>query len=259
VTPKQIVRAGGLIGVTAAMAAPFTVRIRVTPEHERDSVQDTWVRAWASTLLRIFSVNVTVDAAQPNHNWSHRRGAPAKGRLVVSNHQSVMDIGVLLATFGGTMVSRADVAQWPVLGHAARAVGTIFVDRDSGGSRTATVRALHTHLSAGRSINLFPEGATFEGDEVRAFRTGSFAAAVRAEAEILPVGLAYPAASKAAFVEESFASHVGRLAGNGPTHMVLAVGTPIATRSNDQAAAVAQRAREEVQDLVRRARARCGP
>ena len=63
--------------------------------------------------------------------------APDRGRLVVANHRSTIDIAILLRAFGGRMVSREDLSGWPLLGAAARSVGTIFVDRDdamSGGS-----------------------------------------------------------------------------------------------------------------------------
>ena len=112
----------------------------------------------------------------------------------MTNHRSAIDIGVVLATFGGTMVSRADLASWPVVGAAARAVGTVFVDRSSAKSGAATIRAIQKHLEEGQTINLFPEGTTFDGDEVRPFHGGAFVSAVRAEAEVLPVGLAYPRA-----------------------------------------------------------------
>lgn len=157
------------------------------------------------------------------------------------------------------MVSRADLASWPVVGAAARAVGTVFVDRSSAKSGAATIRSIQKHLEDGQTINLFPEGTTFDGDEVRPFHGGAFVSAVRAEAEILPVGLAYPRASGAAFVNETFPAHLARMAKSGPTRMVVAVGTPFVARKSERAADVTKRARAEVQAMVTRARDRCGP
>jgi 1-acyl-sn-glycerol-3-phosphate acyltransferase len=253
VTPKQIARAGGFVGVTAAMLPPFLARMAATTDDDRDAVRDAWVGRWARALLRLFAVEVVVDGVVPPPTRGRGRG-----RLVVTNHRSAIDIGVVLATFGGTMVSRADLAAWPVVGAAARAVGTVFVDRASAKSGAATIRIIQKHLEDGKTINLFPEGTTFDGDEVRPFHGGAFVAAVRAEAEILPVAVAYPSSSGAAFVNETFTAHLGRMAKSDPTRMVVSVGEPFVARKSDRATDVTKRAHREVQALVERARARCG-
>src|SRR5205085_450828 len=172
---------------------------------------------WARALLSLFSIECVVKGAVPPPT---RKGE--RGRLIVSNHRSAIDIGVLLATFGGTMVSRDDLARWPLIGAAARSVGTVFVDRASAKSGAATIRMLEKHLRAGRTMHIFPEGTTFDGDEVRPFHGGAFIAAARTEAEIVPVGLAYPKASGAAFVGETFPQHLARLAASDDTRMVIA-------------------------------------
>lgn len=254
VTPRQVARAGGFVGVTAAMLPPFLARMAATTPEDRDAVRDAWVGTWARALLRLFAIEVVVDGVVPPPTRGRGRG-----RLVITNHRSAIDIGVVLSTFGGTMVSRADLARWPVVGAAARAVGTVFVDRTNAKSGAATIRAIQKHLEDGQTINLFPEGTTFDGDDVRPFHGGAFVSAVRAEAEILPVGIAYPRGSGAAFVDETFPAHLARMARSGPTRMVIAVGKAFVARKNDRASDVTKRAQSEVQALVERARARCGP
>jgi 1-acyl-sn-glycerol-3-phosphate acyltransferase len=251
---RQIARASGFVGVTAMMLPPFVARMAATRDEERDAVRDAWVGRWARTLLGLFSVEVVIEGVIPPPTRGRGRG-----RLVVVNHRSAIDIGIVLATFGGTMVSRADLATWPVLGAAARAVGTVFVNRASAESGAATIRAVQKHLAAGQTINLFPEGTTFDGDVVRPFHGGAFVSAVRAEAEILPVGIAYPRGSGAAFLNESFGEHLARMARSGATRMVVAVGAPFVARRSDRAAQIKERAHDEVAALVTRARARCGP
>jgi 1-acyl-sn-glycerol-3-phosphate acyltransferase len=251
---RQVGRASGFISITAAMLPAFLARMASTPDAERDAVRDAWVGRWARVLLRLFGIEVVVDGSIPVP--THGRG---RGRLVVTNHRSAIDVGVVLSTFGGVMVSRADLATWPVLGAAARAVGTVFVDRSSAKSGAATIRMVQKLLEEGQTINLFPEGTTFDGDEVRPFHGGAFVSAVRAEAEILPAAIAYPKASGAAFVDETFLAHLGRMSKAGRTRMVVAVGTPFVARKSDRASDVTKRAQSEVQALVARARARCGP
>jgi lyso-ornithine lipid O-acyltransferase len=250
---RQVSRASGFIGLTAAMLPAFLARMGATSDADRAAVRDAWVGRWARALLRLFAIEVVIDGTIPAPTQGRGRG-----RLVVTNHRSAIDIGVVLSTFGGTMLSRGDLAGWPVLGAAAKAVGTVFVDRTSAKSGAAAIRTIQKHLEEGQTINLFPEGTTFEGDEVRPFHGGAFVSAVRAEAEILPVGLAYPKASGAAFFNETFPAHLARMSKSGATRVVVAVGTPFVARRTDRATEIAARAHREVGDLVVRARGICG-
>jgi len=251
---RQTYRASAFVAATAGMLPLYLSHHRRVPETDRDLVRDLWVRRWASALLRLFSIEVVVRGSvlPPTRNGE-------RGRLIVTNHRSAIDIGVILATFGGRMVSRADISTWPVVGAAARAAGTVFVDRASAKSGAATIRAIQSHLERGQTITIFPEGTTFAGDEVRPFHAGAFVAAARAGASVLPVGLAYPAGSGAAFLNESFLAHLGRMAQSDATRMGLAVGEPIVARKGMRAAELSERAHAEVSRLVREARALSGP
>jgi 1-acyl-sn-glycerol-3-phosphate acyltransferase len=243
---RRAVRGAGFAAITAAMLPPFVVRVRLTPEAERVAVRDRWVKRWSEALLDLFTVRPTV------------HGAPARssaGRLVVSNHRSTIDIAVLLSTFGGRMVSRGDVSGWPIVGAAARAAGTLFVDRGQASSGAGVIRATRDALRAGDTVCLFPEGTTFDGDEVRPFHAGAFSAALRSGAEIVPVGLAYERGSGAAFVNEPFLAHLSRMAEADPTRVVACVGAPIPIEDGARAATLAKIAREQVQALVLQARA----
>jgi 1-acyl-sn-glycerol-3-phosphate acyltransferase len=248
---RQAMRSAGFVGVTAAMLPPFLARMRAAPEARRDAIRDAWVRAWARALLRLFGIETVVGGSLPS------RIAP-RGRLVVSNHRSAVDVGVLLSTFGGRMVSRADLAGWPVLGAAARAAGTVFVDRANAESGAATIRMIQKLLEERQTIILFPEGTTFDGDEVRPFHGGAFVAAARAEAEIWPVGIAYPRSSGAAFFNETFPEHLARMARAAPTRMAVEVGTPIVAERRG-ARSLVTNTHAAVGSLVRKARTVAGP
>jgi len=251
---RQALRTGGLVGLTGTMIPILMTHLERTPDAEKDIVRDLWVRRWARALLGLFSVTLVIEG---NVLPPTRPGG--RGRLIVANHRSVIDIGVMLATFGGTMVSRADVATWPVLGAAARAAGTVFVDRSSKKSGAATLRTIQRRLEEGETIVIFPEGTTFAGDEVHPFHPGSFVAAARAGAEILPVGLAYPAASGAAYIDESFMTHLGRIAMSTGTRAAVVVGTPVSAQPGVKVGPLVEKIQAEVTRLVVRAREVCGP
>jgi 1-acyl-sn-glycerol-3-phosphate acyltransferase len=254
---RQVYRTGGFGLVTATMLPLFLAAHARAAPLLKDEVRDRWVRRWAKALLDLFAVEVVVRGAVPPH---HQPGE--RGYLIVANHRSAIDIGVVLATFGGTMVSRADLATWPLVGAAARAVGTVFVDRTSAKSGAVTIRAIQRNLEDGQTIALFPEGTTFSGDEVRPFHGGAFIAAARAGAAILPVGLAYPSGSGAAFIDETFLAHLGRMAKSTATRMAVVVGEPIATTEHGRAlraGAISERAHAAVTELVAEARRIAGP
>ena len=243
---RRVVRAGGFAGITAGMLPPYLLRHALAGS-KRDEVRDRWLRRWSQALLDLFAVHV---------NTYGRVVTPGRGRLVVANHRSTIDIAILLSTFGGRMVSRADVARWPIVGAAARAVGTVFVDRKSATSGANTIRSIRDTLRAGDTICLFPEGTTFEGDEVRPFHAGAFVAAARSGAEIVPVGIAYESGSEAAFVGESFMAHLSRMAGGEPTRVAACIGEPF-TVEGARAPQLREQAHAQVQRLVNEARRLC--
>jgi 1-acyl-sn-glycerol-3-phosphate acyltransferase len=245
---REIRRAGRIAGfgvLTSAMLPAFLAHERISREADRDRVRERWVGAWCSGLLRLFGVRaITMGTAPP----------PGRGHLVVANHRSTADILVLLRTFGGHMLSRADLSRWPLVGVAARAVGTVFVDRANAASGANAVRAIRDRLAEGHTVIVFPEGTTFPDDEVRAFHSGAFVAALRSGADIVPVGLAYGTGSGAAFVNESFPAHLARMAAASPSDVVVCIGEPLVVEEKARAALLRDRAHAEVQLLVDQAR-----
>jgi 1-acyl-sn-glycerol-3-phosphate acyltransferase len=242
---RRVGRVAGFATVTAAMLPAFLAHQAVRSSPDLEGVRDRWVSAWSSALLGVFGVRVLARGPLPLHG---------RGHLVVANHRSAADILVLLRTFGGQMVSRSDLAHWPLVGPAARAVGTVFVDRSDAVSGAAAVRAIRTRLAQGSTVIVFPEGTTFPGDDVRPFHAGAFVAALHSGADVVAVGLAYEAASGAAFVNESFPAHLARMAAAEPSQVAMCIGSPIGISDKTRAARLRDAAREEVQRLVNEAR-----
>jgi 1-acyl-sn-glycerol-3-phosphate acyltransferase len=242
---RRFARTVGFGAITAAVLPALLAHQAVVPHAVRDSVREQWLGTWSSALLSVFGVRVIARGAT---------SARTRGRLIVANHRSAADIPVLLREFGGRMVSRADLAHWALIGPWARAVGTVFVDRSDPASGAAALRAIRAHLAEGSTITVFPEGTTFHDDEVRPFQVGAFAAALRARAEVVAVGLAYETGSGAAFGDEPFATHLARMASAAPSRVALAIGAPIVSGGKMGAAALRDRARAEVQRLVGEAR-----
>lgn len=246
VRTRRALRVAGFGAVTATMLPAYLARRALAPETQRYDLQNRWVHAWSGALLRIFGIALDIHGTNP-----HGR----RGRLIVANHRSTIDIGALLHTFGGHMVSRADLAGWPLVGAAARSVGTVFVDRKDAHSGASALRGIRGLLTAGRTVSVFAEGTTFPDDVVRPFHPGAFMAALKTGADILPVGIAYERGSGAAFVNESFGKHLARMSGAPPTRVVMRIGDliPIADRARPKE--LRDRTHAAVQALVDEARA----
>jgi lyso-ornithine lipid O-acyltransferase len=236
--------AGACAGVTSAHL--LEIRLRGSSDASRGRA----VRLWARLILRILNVRLQI-APSP------RPPSPTGATLVVANHRSTVDIPLVLSLSGGHLLSRDDVAGWPVFGRMAALAGTIFVDRASPGSGAMAVRRIRERLSRGATVCVFPEGGTFIGDEVRSFRSGAFIAAARERAAILPIGIAY-ADEASVYGEEPFSVHARRLASAPATSAAVVIGSPIAN-SSGPAREIAARTRETVQALVSQARALIGP
>lgn len=232
-------------GWTLGLSAAARAGTLLAPPHERHAAWRRWVALWAHGVHRLLGFDYRCHGFAPGEN----EGA----RLVVANHRSALDVTILLSRFGGCCLSRADLARWPVIGPAARRAGTIFVDRSDRRSGASAIRAIRSRLQAGRTVILFPEGATSRGDQVRDFHAGALAAARGLEVEVVPVGLAYPSVLE--FHAESFEEFLRRAAAHERPRACVQIGRPRPLGSDVREEARMLRA--EVQDLVDGARRLC--
>ncbi len=250
-------RTAGFIGLTFGLLAGFEAeRALARDDHARDDVTYKWMARYGHGLLRLYGLEVTARGAYVEAEGGRypARDAAGRGRLFVMNHRSMLDIFVNLAFLEANIVSRADLSGWPVIGLAARRVGTLFVDRKSKQSGAAVINAICGAVERGRAVMVYPEGTTFSGDEVRPFRAGAFLAAQRTGAEIVPVGIAYEG-DAASFGDEPFVKHLLRVSSARRTRVGLEIGEPIRADRMD-VDAVRALTQERVQALVHEARAR---
>jgi 1-acyl-sn-glycerol-3-phosphate acyltransferase len=237
------------VGYWGLMELDFLVRRR-TPRIE---LVNKWVPRWAGTLLWLFGIRV--EAHGPH--IGQRRLYPGcdergVGRIFVSNHRSGVDIPVVFVTVAAHVISRHDLAYWPLIGAGARRIGTLFVDRASRRSGATVLKQIARSLAAGEGIAMFPEGTAFDGDEVREFRPGAFTTAQRTAAQIVPLGMAYedPAAY---YTDDSFMDHMKRIARLRRLRVVVVAGEPLVVDDQSRIE-LKDHARERVQELVDQAR-----
>jgi 1-acyl-sn-glycerol-3-phosphate acyltransferase len=161
----------------------------------------------------------------------------------------------LLSLFGGSLLARGDMADWPVIGVLARRAGTLFVDRSDPASGAAAVQRIRERLRSGVTVGVFPEGTTFPGDDVREFQGGAFIAIARESGDVVPVGIAYERPD-AVYGDEPVMDHMKRLVRAPSIRVGVAVGSPV--EAPRQIRSLAVRLRDDVQSLVHKARALAG-
>ncbi len=91
---------------------------------------------------------------------------PQPRSFVVSNHLGYVDILLLGQCLPAVFVSKAEIADWPLLGRLVRSAGTIFVNRSSRRDLVAANHAIEAALDAGHSVILFAEGTSSSGATV---------------------------------------------------------------------------------------------
>jgi 1-acyl-sn-glycerol-3-phosphate acyltransferase len=150
------------------------------------------------------------------------RGGPLSvpgepGTLVVANHISWLDVVALLAVEPVTMLAKREVAGWPVAGPLVRRAGTLFIDRSSLRALPGTVARVAELLRGGRSVMVFPQGATWCTAPGGRFHRAVFQAALDAGAPVRPVAVDYvqhgaPTTVPAFVGEDGFAASLLRVA-----------------------------------------------
>jgi 1-acyl-sn-glycerol-3-phosphate acyltransferase len=116
---------------------------------------------------------------------------PKKGYVFMANHESMMDIPVLLRTLPGEtrMLAKRSLFRIPIFGWGLHAGGFIPVDRGSRTGAKVTFDAAIRCLESGRSILVFPEEQRHVGGDLLPFAPGGFLMALKTGYPIVPVGI----------------------------------------------------------------------
>jgi 1-acyl-sn-glycerol-3-phosphate acyltransferase len=111
---------------------------------------------------------------------------PKRAAVVVANHQSYVDPVVICAAHPCLPIAKSEVASWPVVGPATRALGVQFMQRGKTADGARMLRDVLSTLERGASILNFPEGTTTRAS-LRAFSPGIFGIARHAGVPVIPV------------------------------------------------------------------------
>ena len=143
-----------------------------------------WCRRWAKCTLALARVRVeTADRRRLER-------LVARGPLILAaNHQSMLDIAILLAEIPGGFgfLSKVEVFSIPFFGAAAELFGCIPLKRGDRVSATEALGAAAQALREGRSVLIFPEGTRSRDGQLARFKRGAMLLSARTGVPVLPL------------------------------------------------------------------------
>ena len=144
-------------------------------------------RLWYEFLKRVLQL-VAILGYRVRHSGLHHI-PPEGGVLVVSNHQSHFDPPLVGIGCPRRMnyVARDTLFRFAPLGWLLSSVDSIPIDRE--GIGLGGIKESLKRLKRGEMVLIFPEGTRSPDGEIRPFRPGFTALAVRSKAAILPVAI----------------------------------------------------------------------
>ncbi|WP_118857664.1 lysophospholipid acyltransferase family protein [Sphingomonas mesophila] len=118
-----------------------------------------WPRRFLAGTARICGADVRVAG-----------GPAATGTLLIANHVSWLDIPVLAGATGCAFVSKAEIADHPLLKWIADQNATLYVDRADKRAIHGQAQRLREALASGHPLAIFPEGTVGDGGQLLPFK-----------------------------------------------------------------------------------------
>lgn len=155
-------------------------------------------RVWSVLMLWAFGVKVVLHGPKPQVG------------LMMSNHQSYIDIWLIPKYAITVFVAKAEVKKMPLVGWGASAVNTVYVDRSSKESRQRTKNEISERIRNGRSVIIFPEGTTGDGNGLLPLKPGMFFNAAEEGFPIIPTVIYYENPDLAWVGDDNMGAHFYR-------------------------------------------------
>jgi len=138
------------------------------------------VTAWANSIIKSTGVKIDVEGIE---------NIPEETCLFVSNHQSYLDIPVLMAAIHKPIgfVAKKEMEKIPGLSYWMTEMHSVFMDRENVREAIKSINQGIENLKNGYSMVIFPEGTRSKCDEIGEFKKGSMKLGVKADVPLVPV------------------------------------------------------------------------
>lgn len=201
---RQVVRLAALALAFAVTGIDYVLRRgwAFTPQQRA-----SWLQRTASLMLKAMGFEVSVSGGVPT------------GSFIAPNHLGYMDIVVLASVAPQVFLSKADVAEWAVIGRYTKMAGTLYIDRGRRGDVAGRDGEFARVIEAGLCMTVFLEGTSSDGSRVLPFRSSLLAPVVANRWPVTPARIRYqceggdPATDVCWWGDMGFGSHMLRMAG----------------------------------------------
>ena len=114
---------------------------------------------------------------------------PAKTYIFMCNHQSFVDIFVLLSNIPKDFkfIMKKELMRIPILGSTMRRAGYMEIERDDPRESIKQLALAIEKIKSGISVLIFPEGTRSPDGKLLPFKKGGFYIAIRSKCEVVPL------------------------------------------------------------------------
>lgn len=136
--------------------------------------------------------NKMIKASGMTINVKGKENLPSEGPvLYVANHKSIFDIVILVSLIKtpSIFIGKKEVEQMPLIKDWFDSMGCIYMDREDKRQSLKSIMQGIDELKNGQCVIIFPEGTRISGDEIKAFKEGSFKLATKSKVPIVPIAL----------------------------------------------------------------------
>jgi len=170
----------GPVAVAATLVGSAAVVV-LSPFVDPSTLSRVIAGSWARIVAFIIPMSVKMigrENIDPNQSY-----------VVVSNHQSNMDIIALYGFLGIDFrwVMKQELRSVVGLGTACAALGHIYIDRSNHEAAIRSINEARERITGGTSVIFFPEGTRSEDGRLKQFKKGAFRFAMNTGLPILPV------------------------------------------------------------------------
>lgn len=144
----------------------------------------SWARWWGMKLCQYAGASIEVRGREHLDRWADGQGA-----IIVANHQSALDIPLVLAVCPDPVafLSKIEVFSIPVIGPFIRSAQYVEIRRGDRASAGRALASAEEALRRGERLILFPEGTRSPDGRLLPFKRGVAVLASRTGVPIYPL------------------------------------------------------------------------
>lgn len=148
----------------------------------------------AEELVYNYAVNwakFIIDKVGMTVNIKGIENLPEGSCLYVGNHQSLLDIPLMLAGIKRPMgfIAKKEMEKHTIISDWMKEIHCVFMDRSNVRESIKSINEGIENLKNGYSMVIFPEGTRSKGPSLGEFKKGSMKLGIKAEVPIVPIAI----------------------------------------------------------------------